>query len=305
MRPMIACLLACGWLQVVAAEERLAIGPFPESFVWPITGTSTPDKIAYTFGPRRLKMDQRYDFCRGIDLLSSEGTEVHAVADGEVRIAGKHPSYQQPLVQLRHKKPGGEKQSFYTNYMYLADATVKEGDEVKQGDVIGHSGKSPNGYERMRFELRDGGSSQGFSVHPLVALPYANATAPTIDIHNVSPGKEHSTVELTVSVPSDEVDFLRLELDVVVAGGEPHKVVYDANEWNRLHTSKDKSADPLDSPELAGIEFSPDFFQVGADAYRLDLRFFELPPAANAAAIKVTARAVDARGKVTEARRPK
>ena len=275
----------------VAADEPFAVGPFGESFVWPISGSATPDRIAYTFGPRRFKMDQRYDFSRGLDLHADKGTEVRAVADGEVRVAGKVPNYQQPVVQLRHKKPGDAKQSFYTNYMYLDEATVKEGDQVKQGDVIGRSGLSPNGFARLHFELRDGGTSQSFAVHPLTALPYENNTAPTVEIHNVTAGKTHSTVELTVSTPADEADFVRLELEVVVGNAAPHKVTYDANEWNRLHTSKDKTADPLDQPQLGGIEFSPDYFQVGVEKYRLDLRFFELPPASNSAAIKVTARA--------------
>jgi murein DD-endopeptidase MepM/ murein hydrolase activator NlpD len=287
------------------ADEPLAVGPFGESFVWPISASATPDRVAYTFGPRRFKMDQRYDFSRGLDILADKGTEVRAVADGEVRVAGKSAGYQQPVVQLRHAKPGDGKQFFYTNYMYLDEATVKAGDAVKQGDVIGRSGLSPNGFQRLHFELRDGGTSQGFAVHPLAALPYANAAAPTVEIHNVTAGKIHSTVELTVSTPADEADFVRLELDVVVGNAAPHQVVYDVNEWNRLYTAKDSASDPLDQPRLGGVEFSPDYFQFGIEKYRLDLTLIELPPAPNAAAIKVSARAVDARGKSGTAKRPK
>jgi hypothetical protein len=302
MKTAFACLAAVASCSFSLAEERLAVGPFPE-MVWPISGTSTPDKIGYSFGPRRYKADQRYGYGRGLDIAVDEGTEVHAVADGTVRIAGKHPSYEQPLVQLQHAKPGDDRQSCYTMYMWLKDATVKEGDEVKQGQVIGHSGKTPNGYQRMRFELRDGGTSQGFAVHPLHALPYSNSTPPRLSVHNVSAGKTHSTVEMTVSVPSDEMDLVRVELEVVVAGkGEPHKVVYDMDEWNRRYAKEPKT---LEQPEVEGIEFAPDYFQVGADEFRLDLRFFELPPAPNAASLKVTARAIDVHGKSIEIRRPK
>jgi hypothetical protein len=300
--------------QSAAAAEPFAIGPFPEKWTWPISGTEQPDPIAYSFGPRRFRMDQRYDFSRGLDLQVDKGTEVRAVLDGEVRIAGSNPAYKQPLVQLRHRKPGaagnaeGGAKFFYTNYMYLDEATVKEGDQVKQGAAIGRSGLSPNGYQRMRFEIRDGASGQANAVHPLSVLPYPNPTAPRVQITSVQPGPKHSVVEVLVTTDAGEPDFARLELEFTIAGREPTHVVYDLVQWNRLYSPKDKSADPLDQPQLNGLELNPEFFQLGAD-YRLTIRFTELPPIdAKAAkvkgAIKVTAKAVDAGGKSAEAKHP-
>ena len=58
------------------------------------------------FGPRQLASDSgRYDFHRGVDLATPTGTPVFAVAGGTVIIAGNHPSYSDPLVQLRHFRP--------------------------------------------------------------------------------------------------------------------------------------------------------------------------------------------------------
>jgi hypothetical protein len=88
--------------------------------------------------------------------------------------------------------------------------------------------------------------------------------------------------------------------------------VYDMAEWNRLYSPKDKSPDPLHEPKLNGLEFNPDYFQVAAN-YRLTIRFTELPPTpknaprntAKVPPIKVTVKAIDARGKTTESKYPR
>jgi hypothetical protein len=286
------------------AAAPLTIGPFPEKFVWPISGTAEPDPINHTFGPRQYRIDQRYDFGRGIDIKVSKGTEVRAVAAGEVRIAGTSPAYKQPVVQLRHRKPGSaEGEYFYTLYSFLDEATVKVGDQVEQGAVIARSGLSPNGYEILNFSIRDGGASQANAFHPLTVLPYPNHTAPSVTIHSARAGKANSTVELSVSTDAGEPDFARLELEFTVGTGEPTRVIYDLAEWNRLYTPKDKSPDSLKEQLIHGLDLRPEFYQVGSD-YRLTIRFIELSPAPNDAAIKVTAKAIDARGKTGEAKYP-
>ena len=42
----------------------------------------------------------RYDFHRGVDIPTPNGTEVHAIDDGTVRIAGEQTSYEEPVVQV-------------------------------------------------------------------------------------------------------------------------------------------------------------------------------------------------------------
>jgi len=288
-----------------SGAEPFTVGSFPEKFIWPISGSAEPDPINHTFGPRQYRIDQRYDFGRGIDIKVDKGTEVRAVAAGEVRIAGKHASYKQPVVQLRHRKPDSAEGEpyFYTLYSFLDEAAVKQGDQVEQGAVIGRSGLSPNGYAILNFSIRDGGASQADAFHPLAVLPYPNHTPPSVTIHSARAGRAYSTVELTVSTDAGEPDFARLELEFAVSDGEPTRVVYDLAEWNRRYTPKDKSPDPLKERTIQGLELRPEFHQVASD-YRLTIRFTELPPAPNDAAIRVTAKAVDARGKSGEANYP-
>ena len=42
----------------------------------------------------------RYDFHRGVDIPTPEGTHVYAIDDGMVRRAGRHQGYTDPLVQV-------------------------------------------------------------------------------------------------------------------------------------------------------------------------------------------------------------
>ena len=42
----------------------------------------------------------RYDFHRGVDIPTPEGTPVYAIDDGKVKIAGNHPAYSDMLVQV-------------------------------------------------------------------------------------------------------------------------------------------------------------------------------------------------------------
>lgn len=298
-----AICLSGNWTSSINAQTAPTENAYPPC-VWPISNSATPDAINHTFGPRQYKLSSRYEFGRGIDINVPLETPVHAACDGRVRIAGQNPSYPQPLVQLQHDRPVGK--PFYTNYMYLSEASVREGDEVKQGQVIGKSGKSPNGYERLRFELRDGGTTSSFAVHPLAALPYSNTAAPTLEIQSVIPGRQHSKVELLVAASSTEVDIVRVELEVTIGTGEPQRIVYDMNEWNRrFKRAQGQTTDPMGADTIEGIKFTPDPFQIGIDEYKLYLTYLELPPAANAAAIRVSARAVDAGGKSSETRRPK
>src|SRR5829696_4256615 len=58
----------------------------PPSYVWPLSGSSTPDEMNTSFGPR---IDEdRWDFHDGLDLPAPVGTIVHAMRGGKVHHAG-------------------------------------------------------------------------------------------------------------------------------------------------------------------------------------------------------------------------
>ncbi len=81
----------------------------------------------------------------GIDISIKSGAPVKSVADGEVAMIHWLPSYGN-LVILRH--PGG----YHTVYAHLSDISVREGQKVKDGDVIAKSGDSVSG-SVLHFEV--------------------------------------------------------------------------------------------------------------------------------------------------------
>lgn len=281
--------------------EPVTIGPFAEGIVWPISGSAKPDApYTSTFGPRQLSIEGfRHDFNRGIELTCPEGTPIHAVADGEVRIAGKNDSYQRPLVQLRHKK-ADSKEYYYTNYMNMGEASVSVGQMVAKGEVLGKSGRSPRNFEIFRFEVRDGGSPQRFCIHPLGMLPYADSGPPEVMIDSVAVVRDHTTVAVTTTVPGDEMDFVRVDVVMLDAGQEVAKRSYDLNEWNRAFTPAKDGTKILDQQLVNHVSAEPGRFQRGQSKYELTLVFDDFPVVKNKAKLVIQATATDARGNVSK-----
>jgi murein DD-endopeptidase MepM/ murein hydrolase activator NlpD len=98
------------------------------------------------------------NLCNAIDFLVSDGTEVYAAADGTVtavkddsNIGGRDPKYWYDgnFIVIQHN---GESTGY--EHLRYKDIIVKEGDIVKQGQVIGYSGST--GYARgphLHFEV--------------------------------------------------------------------------------------------------------------------------------------------------------
>ena len=144
--------------------------------------------IRSTFGPRPLKSDgERFDWHRGIDLSTPNGTAVFAIASGTVVKVGVDASYSEEVVILRHYRDEGQStcdggNCFHSVYLHMSDnccTGLSVDDEVEAGDFLGFSGESASGYEHLHFEIRDAPPDDKYSywqrdcIHPLHALPYS------------------------------------------------------------------------------------------------------------------------------------
>lgn len=104
--------------------------------------TSKPVKgeILAFFGMRThpaLKVPQQHN---GIDFEAREGTEIYATGDGKIKFAGaKRRSHQGNVIRIDHGS------GLETVYAHLSDFAVKQGQQVKRGDLIGYSGRPSNG----------------------------------------------------------------------------------------------------------------------------------------------------------------
>ena len=99
------------------------------------------------------RISQRYTARhKGIDLAAPKGREVYAVASGKVVAAGFgvwHSSYGYHVV-IKHDFG-------FTNYAHLSKITVKKGQSVSAGQIIGYCGSTGNSTgPHLHFEIHKG-----------------------------------------------------------------------------------------------------------------------------------------------------
>ncbi|MEV0699513.1 M23 family metallopeptidase [Saccharopolyspora sp. NPDC050389] len=90
----------------------------------------------------------------------TEGNPTVAAADGVVTESYEDPPGAGNIIQIDHGN------GWFTTSIHLQDRAVKKGDEVKQGDLIGHIGKSgatSNGVAHLHFEQGYDENGDGFA----------------------------------------------------------------------------------------------------------------------------------------------
>jgi septal ring factor EnvC (AmiA/AmiB activator) len=116
---------------------------------WPADG-----RVVAEYGPQVNPRFGTRNFRNGIDIEASEGSNIEAVFPGHVVYTGWFRGYGN-LIIVDH---GGE---YYTVYAHAADIRVTEGDEVKQGQIIGTVGDTGSLQgPRLYFEVRHEGKPQ-------------------------------------------------------------------------------------------------------------------------------------------------
>jgi len=156
-------------------------------YVWPLSGTTTPDPMNTSFGPRINT--GRWDFHDGIDLPAPVGTPIHAVRAGTVKFAGKGDTdgFSSRHVVIEHVGLGHP--PVFSVYLHLEsiEATIVRGVCVDRGQRIGTVGRDDATYPHLHFEIRQRTHHESGSVHPLHYLPYRNTrnfSAPVLDRFN-------------------------------------------------------------------------------------------------------------------------
>ena len=98
--------------------------------IWPAHGWLTG-----TFGGRSDPFTGEPGFHQGLDISTEKGQPVFATADGAVEAASYSGDYGN-LIVLKHAF------GLVTRYGHLSSFTVKPGQQVKRGDVIGYVGST-------------------------------------------------------------------------------------------------------------------------------------------------------------------
>jgi murein DD-endopeptidase MepM/ murein hydrolase activator NlpD len=110
-------------------EQREALGAATPS-IWPVAGW-----LSSAYGSRRDPFTGAPDFHAGLDIAADRGEAVKATANGTVESAGYSGSYGN-LVVLSHGF------GMTTRYGHLARMTVRAGQQIRRGDVIGYVGST-------------------------------------------------------------------------------------------------------------------------------------------------------------------
>ncbi len=111
---------------------------------WPVDGVIV-DQFGQHFHP--VYKTVKLPFNNGVNIATGRGAEVKAVFDGEVRQVIVMPGYNQ-CVLVQH----GE---YFTFYCKLGSVSVKAGDKIKLGQVIGRV-DTISGETQLHFQLWEG-----------------------------------------------------------------------------------------------------------------------------------------------------
>ena len=276
--------------------------------IWPAEGIDA-SSISSPFGPRlKASTGMNYDFHRGIDIAMQRGTPLVAIADGEVAIAGKHRTYRDDVVQLKHFKSREGDAScevrgcYYSNYVHIERTApgLAVGKKVKRGELVAYSGVGPlSGFPHLHFEIRDGGRWQKDAVHPLSYLPYQDTANLTLRVIEAELDRDANQIELAVRViaPRSETDFTGVSAEVLDSAD---RVVvrhsFDMEAWNAAYTPKRAPNRHLDDRDFNGFTIHPARFSTRTPTYEIIFRFNALAIPVGASPHRVVIEAVDLGG---------
>ena len=117
---------------------------------WPL-GAGVTGYMTQRFGPSRDPFTYEWQFHTGLDIAFSPGTPIVAAANGTVVKAEYDPNGYGFYVVIRHRY------GFYTLYGHMQRYSVKVGQELSQGDLIGYMGSSGRVTgPHLHFEVRIG-----------------------------------------------------------------------------------------------------------------------------------------------------
>ncbi len=104
---------------------------FLAGFDWPLKG-----RISGIFGSQRVLNGQPRSPHNGVDIAAPTGTPIHAPARGVVRLVHPDMFYTGKSIMLDHGH------GLTSVYVHMSAISVKEGQRVAKGDVIGKVGKT-------------------------------------------------------------------------------------------------------------------------------------------------------------------
>jgi len=119
-------------LERIAASRQIETGSegWRQSFIWPVTG-----RISGRFGSQRVYRGEPGSYHSGVDVAGGNGTPYVAPADGVVVLAAESPFTLEGYLLIVDHGMG-----LSSAFLHSSALLVREGDTVKQGQVLGRIG---------------------------------------------------------------------------------------------------------------------------------------------------------------------
>lgn len=140
-----------------AKTESFKPAPLPQSSLQPVAPKALQEQMASFIWPVEGRVTQRFGkkdsgvFNDGIDIAADEGEPIWAAQDGEVIYAGDALKGYGNMAIVRHKD------DWITSYAHASRLSVKKGDKVRQGELIGYVGTSGGiSQPQLQFAVRKG-----------------------------------------------------------------------------------------------------------------------------------------------------
>ncbi len=155
------------WVQLTDSERQFRYHQIPESKLIPLptydpdtfkrgknySTASEAERNAYLtypvphLGNYQLDGTENSGSHTGLDIKLPKGTPIHAIASGVVyKTAEKRTDFGKHIVIAHVNIPDPENQSkkttLFSGYAHLDEISVREGQKIKKGDIIGKSGDS-------------------------------------------------------------------------------------------------------------------------------------------------------------------
>ena len=133
----------------VARDKETMMASIPA--VCPIY-VSDLNRVGSGFGMRKDPIDSTMKMHKGIDIAAPTGTKVYAAGSGKVlKIRSSEDGYGNCIV-IEHGY------GFVSRYAHLSGFKIKEGDEVKKGDLIGLVGSTGRSTgPHLHYEIENDG----------------------------------------------------------------------------------------------------------------------------------------------------
>lgn len=149
--------------------------PSESGYLWPLPGYDT---LSSLYGPRKDPITGRPGNHTGIDVPAPRGTNILSAKSGVVVTSVRHPRYGEYVV-VSHSDGTS------TLYAHMSQRLVKEGQTVKQGQVLGLVGTT--GYStgnHLHYEVRiNGNRTDPINCYPGMKL-YFRDGGPKVEIEH-------------------------------------------------------------------------------------------------------------------------